>query len=103
MAENESKRNVKRIENRKAKDSKRELVLCNIAREKINRPRAPKTGYPIPKPNPDHHLTTNTTNLWTEYNHECFANPVNAELERTRLTTKWRKLTMKRKILLCYK
>ena len=37
MAENESKRNVKRIENRKAKDSKRELVLCNIAREKINR------------------------------------------------------------------
>ena len=37
MAESESKRNVKRIENRKAKDSKRELVLCNIAREKINR------------------------------------------------------------------
>ena len=36
MAENESKRNVKRIENRKAKDSKRELVLCNIAGEKIN-------------------------------------------------------------------
>ena len=27
MAESESKRNVKRIENRKAKDSKRELVL----------------------------------------------------------------------------
>ena len=44
MAENESKRNVKRIENRKAKDSKRELVLCNIARETINRPRPPKTG-----------------------------------------------------------
>ena len=37
MAENESKRNLKRIENRKAKDSKRELVLCNTAREKINR------------------------------------------------------------------
>ena len=37
MAESESKRNVKRIENRKVKDSKRELVLCNIAREKINR------------------------------------------------------------------
>ena len=37
MAESESKRNVKRIENRKAKDSKRELVSCNIAREKINR------------------------------------------------------------------
>ena len=34
MAESESKRDVKGIENRKAKDSKRELVLCDIAREK---------------------------------------------------------------------